>query len=165
MMKLSVFLAVIGCASAFSVRGPVAKGARATPGRRGDTVVYEDFGFFGFDKEWENNFDVLSEARLEKALNKEGLRYRMNRTDKETDDVMDLPTIKIGPIELQPPRVASIWEALGFDATGTNEQSLKAKKEWKQGLKDGTYKFARFSKAEREEWRNKYGYDRGYGEQ
>eukprot|EP00968_Pinguiococcus_pyrenoidosus_P012390 scaffold1087_cov198-Pinguiococcus_pyrenoidosus.AAC.17 len=143
--------------------------------------------------EWKDSSAVLSEAELEKLLNKDGLRYRMNRTEKESEGLAgrkiscgprisqrkclaaprhnpsfptDIgPTLKLGPLELKPPKVESIWEALGFTATGTNEASLKAKEEWKKGLKNNTYKFARFSKEEKDEWRQKYGYDRAYGEQ
>mmetsp|Transcript_39987 Transcript_39987/g.125150 ORF Transcript_39987/g.125150 Transcript_39987/m.125150 type:complete len:156 (+) Transcript_39987:86-553(+) len=155
MFRFVVVFALLAAASAF-----VAPGRRAP--RTNSVKVNEDFGLFGFEKEWENEFDVLSEARLEKALNDKGVRYRMNRTDKENDEreLMDLPSFKLGPIVINAPKVGSIWEALGFTATGINDASKKAKEEWRSGLKNYKYKNARFSKEEREEWRNKYGYER-----
>mmetsp|Transcript_17831 Transcript_17831/g.67688 ORF Transcript_17831/g.67688 Transcript_17831/m.67688 type:complete len:160 (-) Transcript_17831:130-609(-) len=159
MFKFTLLAALLVGASAFVVPGGMGPRTRSVK-------VNEDFGLFGFEKEWKDSSAVLSEAELEKLLNKDGLRYRMNRTEKESEGLADIgPTLKLGPLELKPPKVESIWEALGFTATGTNEASLKAKEEWKKGLKNNTYKFARFSKEEKDEWRQKYGYDRAYGEQ
>merc|ERR1740124_689196 len=47
----------------------------------------EDFNLFkgtgiGFEDLWDGN-DVISEVGLEKSLNKEGLRYRPNKTKEE----------------------------------------------------------------------------------
>ena len=61
-----------------------------------------DFGMFkgtklSFDDTWAGN-EVISEAALEKRLNKDGLRYKMNRTDKEADAVgplYDLPAFTV----------------------------------------------------------------------
>ena len=61
----------------------------------------------------------------------------MNRTLKEADDVgpmYDLPgfTVNlpiIGETYLGPPKVASIWEGLGFTATSNNEARQKVKLE------------------------------------
>lgn len=84
-----------------------------------------DFGLFkgtkfSFDDEWAGQA-CISEALLEKRLNKDGLRYKMNRTDKEADAVgrmYNLPgfTVKlplIGETYLGPPKVKDIWEAIG----------------------------------------------------
>merc|ERR1712151_569198 len=113
-----------------------------------------------------------SEAGLEKYLNKEDLRYRMNRTEKEADEVgrlMDLPGFEvnlplIGKTYLGPPKVASIWEALGFTATSNNEarqqEKLKAiakAREAKKGVKGGP------GKEIRGDWLKKYGYPRLVG--
>merc|ERR1712038_161008 len=62
----------------------------------------EDFGFLknsgiGFEDLWEENA-VISEVGIEKTLNKDGLRYRLNRTEKEADEVgrlMDLPRLHL----------------------------------------------------------------------
>merc|ERR1719203_1395859 len=78
----------------------------------------EDFGLFRGSKSldysglWETE-DCISEAKMEKRFNSEGLRYKMNKTEKEASAFE--PLFGIGP------RVESIWEALGFTATSNNE--------------------------------------------
>lgn len=124
-----------------------------------------------FDDEWEG-CEVISEAALEKRLNKDGLRYKMNRTEKEADEVgrlYDLPgfTVNlplIGETYLGPPKVASIWEALGFTATSNNEarqqeklRAIDAARESNKGVKGGA------GKQIRGEWLKKYGYPRLVG--
>lgn len=136
----------------------------------------EDFGLFkntgiGFEDLWENN-EVISEVGIEKNLNKDGLRYRLNRTEKEAEEVgrmYDLPGFEvnlplIGKTYLGPPKVASIWEALGFTATSNNEarqqEKLKAigkAREAAKGVKGGP------GKEIRKEWLDKYGYPRLVG--
>ena len=97
-------------------------------------ITMEDFGFLkntgiGFDDLWKDN-PVISERALEKELNKEGIRFRMNRTDKECEEIESLwRDIKIGPITLKGPRVLTIWEAFGFTATSNNEARQKCKLE------------------------------------
>merc|ERR1712125_314440 len=101
----------------------------------------EDFGLFsgsklGFEDIWDGN-EVISEVGIEKRLNKDGLRYRLNRTEKEADEVgrleglpgftVNLPII--GETYLGPPKVASIWEAIGFTATSNNERRQQVKLE------------------------------------
>jgi hypothetical protein len=142
----------------------------------GASIKMEDFGLFkgsgiGFDDLWEGN-NVISEVGLENALNKEGLRYRLNRTKKEADEVgrlMDLPgfTVNlplIGETYLGPPKVASVWEALGFTATSNNEARQKVKLEAiekarnaKKGVKGGP------GSELRAKWLDKYGYPRLVG--
>merc|ERR1712176_529335 len=105
----------------------------------GNTMKMEDFGLLknsgiGFEDLWAGE-EVISEAALEKRLNKDGLRFRMNRTPSEADEVgrlLDLPGITlnlpiIGETYLGPPKVASIWEAIGFTATSNNEARQKEK--------------------------------------
>merc|ERR1711971_1040024 len=100
----------------------------------------EDFGLLkgtgiGFDDLWEGE-EVICEAALEKRLNQDGLRFRMNRTPEGADQVgrlKDLPgfTVKlplIGETYLGPPKVASVWEALGFTATSNNDARQAEKK-------------------------------------
>merc|ERR1719384_958580 len=136
----------------------------------------EDFGFLknsgiGFGDLWDGN-EVISEVGIEKSLNKDGLRYRLNRTQQEADEVgtlMDLPGFNvnlplIGETYLGPPKVASIWEALGFTATSNNEarqqEKLKAiekAKTAKKGVKGGP------GQEIRSKWLDKYGYPRLVG--
>merc|ERR1719424_213862 len=62
----------------------------------------EDFGLLkgtgiGFEDLWQGQ-EVISEAALERRLNKDGLRFRMNRTAKEADEVGrlgDLPGVTL----------------------------------------------------------------------
>lgn len=144
--------------------------------RVGASMRMEDFGLFkgtgiGFDDLWEGN-DVISEVGLEKTLNKEGLRYRLNKTKDEADAVgnmYDLPGITvnlpiIGETYLGPPKVESIWEALGFTATSNNEarqmEKLKAiekARAAKVGVKRGP------GAVIRKAWLDKYGYPRLVG--
>ena len=105
------------------------------------TLKMEDFGIMkntgiGFEDLWGNN-PVISERALEKELNKEGLRYRMNRTEKECEEVGSLvQDIKIGPIVLKSPRVTTLWEAMGFTATSNNIARQKCKLEAREKAKE-----------------------------
>ena len=105
------------------------------------TLRMEDFGIMkntgiGFEDLWGNN-PVISERALEKELNKEGLRYRMNRTEKECEEVGSLvQDIKIGPIVLKSPRVTTLWEAMGFTATSNNIARQKCKLEAREKAKE-----------------------------
>jgi len=140
------------------------------------TIYQSDFGILknsgiGFGDLWDGEA-VISETALEKTLNKDGLRYRLNRTEKEADEVgrlMDLPGFEvnlplIGQTYLGPPKVASVWEALGFTATSNNEarqqEKLKAiskAREAKKGVKGGP------GAEIRKKWLDKYGYPRLVG--
>ena len=135
-----------------------------------------DFGFLkgtgiGFGDLWDNN-EVISEVAIERALNKDGLRYRLNRTEKEAAEVgnlLGLPGFTVnlplvGETYLGPPKVASIWEALGFTATSNNEarqqEKLKAiakAREAKKGVLGGP------GAEIRKKWLDKYGYPRLVG--
>merc|ERR1719384_854 len=136
----------------------------------------EDFGFLknsgiGFGDLWDGN-EVISEVGIEKKLNEDGLRYRLNRTQQEANEegtMYDLPGFNvnlplIGETYLGPPKVASIWEAIGFTATSNNEarqqEKLKAiekAREAKKGVKGGPGAEIRKS------WLDKYGYPRLVG--
>lgn len=120
---------------------------------------------------WEAN-EVISEVGIEKTLNKDGLRYRLNRTEKEADEVGRLGNLPgftvnlplIGETYLGPPKVESIWEAIGFTATSNNEarqnEKLKAiakAREAKIGVKGGP------GAEIRKKWLDKYGYPRLVG--
>lgn len=96
----------------------------------------------------------------------------MNRTPKEADEVgplLNLPgfTVNlplIGETFLGPPKVASIWEALGFTATSNNEarqkekmRAVEAARVSKKGVLGGP------GSVIRSEWLKKYGYPRLVG--
>jgi len=142
----------------------------------GASMKMEDFGFLkgtniGFDDIWGTN-EVISEVGIEKRLNKDGLRYRLSRTEKEADEVgpmynlpgftVNLPLI--GKTYLGPPKVASIWEALGFTATSNNEarqlekiRAIEKARTSKQGVLNGP------GAEIRTKWLDKYGYPRLVG--
>jgi len=185
MVKLSAvacaLLAASG-ASAYSVnrssiRSLGSKSVGASASRKVDaSMKMEDFGFFkgsgiGFDDLWEGN-SVISEVGIENDLNKDGLRYRMNRTPEECAEVGrlgDLPGFEvnlplIGKTYLGPPSVGSIWEALGFTATSNNEARQQEKLKAIEKARGATKGVKGGPGAElRKSWLDKYGYPRLVG--
>ena len=177
----AIVLAASG-ASAYSVsrstiRQLGQKNVAAQSTRRvGSSMKMEDFGLFkntgiGFEDIWDGQ-EVISEVGLENRLNEDGLRYRLNRTQKEADEVgrlAGLPGITvnlplIGETYLGPPKVASVWEALGFTATSNNEarqaekiKAIEKARDATKGVKGGK------GKEIRSEWLDKYGYPRLVG--
>jgi len=126
------------------------------------SIKMEDFGLFRGSKSldysgtWEDN-DCISEAKMQRLFNSEGLRYKMNRTEKEAEEFE--PLFKIGPIE--GPRVANIWEALGFTATSNNEARQAEKLKAIAKARTNPKGVAGGKGAElRSEWIEKYGYPR-----
>lgn len=133
-----------------------------------------------FDDTWEG-VEAISETALEKRLNKDGLRFRMNRTAKEAAEVgpmYDLPgfTVNlplIGETFLGPPKVADIWEGLGFTATSNNDarqaekmRAIEAARNSQKGVTASIWPVpaAKGSgKDIRGEWLEKYGYPRLVG--
>jgi len=145
----------------------------------------EDFGLLknsgiGFEDLWGGE-EVISEAALEKRLNKDGLRFRMNRTPEEADEVgrlLDLPGVTvnlplIGETFLGPPKVASVWEAIGFTATSNNaarqaekKKAIEKCKTAKTGAKGSWLEpqpMEESGAAIRSKWLEKYGYPRLVG--
>lgn len=135
-----------------------------------------DFGLlkgtkWDFDDEW-TGIEVISEVGMEKRLNKDGLRYKMNRTQKEADEVgrmynlpgftVNLPLI--GETYLGPPQVANIWEALGFTATSNNEARQQEKMKAIDKARTSNKGVLNGPGAEiRGDWLKKYGYPRLVG--
>ena len=135
-----------------------------------------DFGFlkgsgYGFDDLWGDN-PCISERGLEESLNKDGLRYKMNKTPEEAakcEPLFGLPgfTVNlplIGETYLGPPRVDNVWEALGFTATSNNpaRQAEKLKAiEKARGAKVGV--LGGEGASIRGKWLEKYGYPRLVG--
>jgi hypothetical protein len=138
--------------------------------------VFLDFGLFkgtkiGFDDVWGNS-EAISEVGLEKRLNQDGLRFRMNRTEKEAAEVgplYNLPGFKvnlplIGETFLGPPNVQDIWEAIGFTATSNNEARQKEKMKAVEKARTATKGVLNGPGAElRAKWLEKYGYPRLVG--
>ena len=179
----AIVLAAASGASAYSVNrstirqlGQKTVASQQSPRRVGSAMKMEDFGLFkntglGFEDIWEGN-EVISEVGLENRLNQDGLRYRLNRTQQEADEVGRLANLPgftvnlplIGETYLGPPKVASVWEALGFTATSNNEarqaekmKAIEKAREATKGVKGGK------GKEIRSEWLDKYGYPRLVG--
>jgi len=150
--------------------------AQSSRREHGSTMKMESFGFFkgtkfDFEAEWEG-VEAISEVGLEKRLNEDGLRYKMNRTEKEADEVgslfglpgMTLNLPVIGETYIGPPKVASIWEALGFTATSNNDARQEEKKKAILKAKTATKGVLNGPGKEiRKEWLDKYGYPRLVG--
>jgi len=147
-------------------------------------VVYEDFGLlkntpFDYGKEWSkegagpggagaNIEDCLTEATMETYMNKNGLRYKMNKTAEEREGLKLfgglLPEIRFNvpflnvDVNIAAPEVESIWEAIGFTATSNNARRVEEKqkavaKEAANAEKWGTIL---------QYWKEKYGYSKYY---
>mmetsp|Transcript_1338 Transcript_1338/g.2398 ORF Transcript_1338/g.2398 Transcript_1338/m.2398 type:complete len:253 (-) Transcript_1338:230-988(-) len=189
-MKLSaaIALAAVGGSSAYSVNRSTLRslGQKNVAARsnvrniRSNDIKMEDFGFLkgsgiGFEDAWtgaDASDACISEVGLERALNADGLRYKMNKTKDEAsqcEPLFGLPgfTVNlplIGETYLGPPRVDSVWEALGFTATSNNEarqnEKLKAI-EKARGAKSGV--LGGEGATLRSKWLEKYGYPRLVG--
>lgn len=128
---------------------------------------------WSFEDTWQGEgAQVISEVGLEKELSSNGLRYRLNKTPEEAaqcEPLFGLPGFNvnlpiIGETYLGPPRVDSVWEALGFTATSNNaarqEEKLKAiakARDAKKGVLNGE------GATLRGKWLEKYGYPRLVG--
>jgi len=144
--------------------------------RHVDTLKMEDFGLFkgtriGFDDLWGDS-EAISEVLMEKRLNKDGIRFRMNRTEKEAEEIgplNNLPGITlnlpiIGETYIGPPKVESIWEAWGFTATSNNEARQKEKAKAVEKARTSSKGVLNGPGAElRGKWLDKYGYPRLVG--
>merc|ERR1712087_221753 len=117
---------------------------------------------------WDGDASI-SEVGLENALNKEGLRYKMNKTKQEAaqeEPLLGLPgfTVNlplIGETYLGPPRVESVWEAIGFTATSNNEARQAEKLKAIEKAKTATKGVLGGEGATlRSKWLEKYGYPR-----
>ncbi|KAL7536279.1 hypothetical protein ACHAXR_007045 [Thalassiosira sp. AJA248-18] len=186
-MKISaaLVLAAAGSASAYSVNrstlrslGQKSVGNTARAQVRSNDIKMEDFGLlkgtvWSFGETWTGEgSQCISEVGLENELNKNGLRYKMNKTPEEAaecEPLFGLPGFNvnlplIGETYLGPPRVDSVWEALGFTATSNNAarqaEKLKAidkAQNAKKGVLGGE------GATIRAKWLEKYGYPRLVG--
>jgi len=196
-MKTSAVLtlAAAGGASAYSVNRSTLRslghksvgGARPRVRSNTHDMKMEDFGLLkgrgdGFDTLWGGS-EVISEVGIENALNKEGLRYKMNKTPEEVQaagigPLFGLPGVTLnlpilGETYIGPPRdKESIWEAMGFTATSNNEarqnEKLKAiekARNAKKGVRGAGPAAERGDggASARAAWLEKYGYPRLVG--
>jgi hypothetical protein len=147
-------------------------------------VVYEDFGLlkgtpFDYGKEWSkegagpggagtNIEDCLTEATMETYMNKNGLRYKMNKTAEEREGLKLfgglLPEIKFNvpflnvDVNIAAPQVESIWEAIGFTATSNNARRVEEKQKAVAKEKANAEKWGTILQY----WKEKYGYSKYY---
>ena len=148
----------------------------ATKNQPGSLTPFTDFGFlkgtgFGFDDLWDGD-ESISEVGLQNALAKDGLRYRLNKTPEEAsqeEPLFGLPGFNvnlplIGETYLGPPRVSSVWEAIGFTATSNNEarqnekiKAIEKARTAKVGVRGSE------GATQRAKWLEKYGYPRLVG--
>ena len=127
------------------------------------TILNEDFGLFDDFKEWNNVKEILSEVNLRNTLQKNGLRYRMGKTDNELvkeGGVPLVPSFKVGPFELYPPCASSEDERRGWNSTSNNEVRIFEKIKAKQQVKQIKKKFQPLQKL----WLYKYGYPKYVGD-
>merc|ERR1711871_624539 len=111
----------------------------------GASLKMEDFGLlkgtvFDYGREWTKSGmteqqkgsleDCMSEATMEKYMNDNGLRFKMNKTAKEREGLklfsgllpefeVNIPILNVD-LKVAAPEVESIWEAIGFTATSNN---------------------------------------------
>lgn len=188
-MKITAALALAaaGSASAYSVnrstiRSLGQKNVASNAGARvrSNDIKMEDFGLLkggvhSFDDFWTGSDAAdacISEVGLENNLNKAGLRYKMTKTPEERENceplfglpgfTVNLPII--GETYLGPPKVDSVWEALGFTATSNNEARQNEKLKAIEKARDSEYGVrGGEGKTLRSKWLEKYGYPRLVG--
>merc|ERR1712078_576373 len=116
------------------------------------SLKMEDFGLlkgtvFDYGREWTKSGmteqqkgsleDCMSEATMEKYMNDNGLRFKMNKTAKEREGLklfggllpefeVNIPILNVD-LKVAAPEVESIWEAIGFTATSNNAARVAEK--------------------------------------
>ncbi|KAJ8601799.1 hypothetical protein CTAYLR_006831, partial [Chrysophaeum taylorii] len=161
-------LIALGVVSAFAPGQRLLKTPRRTQSGTRMRIAMEDFGIlrgtpFSFKDEWAGE-ECISEAKMETYMNKQGLRYKMNKTDKERAGMklFNFPEVKFTvpvlnvDVSIAAPEVDSIWEALGFTSTSNNaaRQEEKKKAIKKEAEAEEKYKdLLTF-------WKDKYGYSK-----
>mmetsp|Transcript_7558 Transcript_7558/g.22412 ORF Transcript_7558/g.22412 Transcript_7558/m.22412 type:complete len:248 (+) Transcript_7558:62-805(+) len=181
MGRVACVAAVVMGASALTVsrsRLPAAPRRQAPTAR----LTMEDFGLlkgtqFDFGKGWTKEGqrgpgsleDCMSEATMETYMNKNGLRYKMNKTDKEREGLklfggllpeisFNVPGLNVD-VNVAAPQVESIWEAMGFTATSNNARRVEEKmKAVEKEKKNAEGKYADIVGY----WKEKYGYSKYY---
>jgi len=149
-----LLVGVIAYTNAFSSRFLGTKVAIQLPAMK-TKLVMEDFGImkgsqYGFDAIWAGN-PLISEVATERVLNDQNLRFRMDRTQKEIDQLESSGSrFQLLGWKLD---FETIWEALGFTATSNNEARQKVKLE---AVKKTTH----LHRSDRKKYLAKYGYPR-----
>lgn len=131
-------------------------------------IAMEDFGFmkgtvFSFKDEWGKE-DCISEVKVEKYMNEQGLRFKMNKTAKERENLklgggvfpefsFTIPLLNVD-VNIAPPQTESIWEAFGFTATSNNAARQEEKKKAIKKEEEAYSKYGDLVSY----WKEKYGY-------
>uniref|UniRef100_A0A7S0TD37 Uncharacterized protein n=1 Tax=Chrysocystis fragilis TaxID=1411660 RepID=A0A7S0TD37_9STRA len=169
MSFVSLALLAVGVSGFTAHTSRLSLPTRTTPRRVASRrIAMEDFGLlkgtpFDFGKEWKGE-DCISETKLETYMNSKGLRYKMNKTEKERAGakLFDFPEVNFVipglnvQVKIGAPEYDTIWEALGFTATSNNaarqnekRKAIKKEKEAEEKYKD-VLSF----------WKDKYGYSK-----
>ena len=145
------------------------------------SLKMEDFGLlkgtpFDFGREWTKEGmteqqkgsieECMSEATMEKYMNDNGLRFKMNKTAKEREGLklfggllpefeINVPFINVD-LKVAAPEVESIWEAIGFTATSNNAARVAEKQKAVQKEAASNAKYADILGY----WKEKYGYSK-----
>lgn len=145
------------------------------------SLKMEDFGLlkgtpFDFGREWTKEGmteqqkgsieECMSEATMEKYMNDNGLRFKMNKTAKEREGLklfggllpefeINVPFINVD-LKVAAPEVESIWEAIGFTATSNNAARVAEKQKAVQKEAASNQKYADILGY----WKEKYGYSK-----
>ena len=147
------------------------------------SLKMEDFGLlkgtpFDFGREWTKDGmteqqkgsieECMSEATMEKYMNDNGLRFKMNKTAKEREGLklfggllpefeVNIPILNVD-LKVAAPEVESIWEAIGFTATSNNAARVAEKQKAVQKEAASNQKYADILAY----WKEKYGYSKYY---
>ena len=147
------------------------------------SLKMEDFGLlkgtvFDYGREWTKSGmteqqkgsleDCMSEATMEKYMNDNGLRFKMNKTAKEREGLklfggllpefeVNIPILNVD-LKVAAPEVESIWEAIGFTATSNNAARVAEKQKAVAKEKKNAEKFGDILAY----WKEKYGYSKYY---
>jgi len=145
------------------------------------SLKMEDFGLlkgtpFDFGREWTKDGmteqqkgsieECMSEATMEKYMNDNGLRFKMNKTAKEREGLklfggllpefeINVPFLNVD-LKVAAPEVESIWEAIGFTATSNNAARVAEKQKAVQKEAASNAKYADILGY----WKEKYGYSK-----
>ena len=149
-MRASVVALALGATALTTSSNRLPSAPRRTPTTA--SLKMEDFGLlkgtvFDYGREWTKSGmteqqkgsleDCMSEATMEKYMNDNGLRFKMNKTAKEREGLklfggllpefeVNIPILNVD-LKVAAPEVESIWEAIGFTATSNNAARVAEK--------------------------------------
>merc|ERR1719191_476452 len=160
-MKGTVVALALGATALTTSSNRLPSAPRRTPTTA--SLKMEDFGLLKGTVE-----DCMSEATMEKYMNDNGLRFKMNKTAKEREGLklfggllpefeVNIPILNVD-LKVAAPEVESIWEAIGFTATSNNAARVAEKQKAVAKEKKNAEKFGDILAY----WKEKYGYSKYY---